>query len=133
LVERKYSEFVSVNLDPGLPPRKLYDNLRRLGVINGSERFNGDVDAVVYFFDKAFIRVDFDVAVSTNVPEPSFVSVTEDEVCNTVMPIQLSAAGVDEIPWSFIKSLLPALLGTLTHVFNHIFTIFTIKFIGLLV
>jgi hypothetical protein len=28
LVERKYSKFVSVNLGPGLPPRKLYDNLR---------------------------------------------------------------------------------------------------------
>jgi hypothetical protein len=26
--ERNYSEFASVNLDPGLPPRKLYDNLR---------------------------------------------------------------------------------------------------------
>jgi hypothetical protein len=36
LVE-EYSEFVSVNIDPGLPPRKLYDNLRRLGVINGRE------------------------------------------------------------------------------------------------
>jgi hypothetical protein len=44
LVERKYSQFVSNNLDPGLPPRKLYDNLRRLGVINGPERFGGDVD-----------------------------------------------------------------------------------------
>jgi hypothetical protein len=44
LVERKYSEFVSVNLDPGLPPKKLHDNLRRLGVINGPERFNGGVD-----------------------------------------------------------------------------------------
>jgi hypothetical protein len=39
LMERKYSDFVSVNLDPGLPPKKLYDNLRRLCVING-ERFS---------------------------------------------------------------------------------------------
>jgi hypothetical protein len=43
LVERKYSEFVSVNLDPDLPPRKLYENLRRLGV-NSPERFNDDID-----------------------------------------------------------------------------------------
>jgi hypothetical protein len=42
-MERKYSEFVSVHLDPGLPPKKLYDNLRKLGVINGPKRFNGDV------------------------------------------------------------------------------------------
>jgi hypothetical protein len=44
LVKRKYSQFVSINLDPGQPPRRLYDNLRRLGVINGPERFSGDVD-----------------------------------------------------------------------------------------
>jgi hypothetical protein len=38
LVEKKYSEFVPDNLDPSLPPRKLYYNLRRLG----PKRFNGD-------------------------------------------------------------------------------------------
>jgi hypothetical protein len=43
-VERKYSQFVSINLGPDLPPRKLYDNLLRLGVINGPERFSGDID-----------------------------------------------------------------------------------------
>jgi hypothetical protein len=52
------------------------------------------------------------------VPEFSFVSVTEDEVYNAVMSIKSNAAGVDEIPLSFVKSLLPVLLGT----FNHIFT-----------
>jgi hypothetical protein len=55
LVERKYSEFVSVNLHPGLPPKKLYDNLRRLGVINGPERLSGDVDVEllsnIFFFE----------------------------------------------------------------------------------
>jgi hypothetical protein len=59
LVERKYSEFVSVNLDPGLPPKKLYDNLRRLGVINGPERSNGDVDVdrlSSFFFLKTVIE-----------------------------------------------------------------------------
>jgi hypothetical protein len=103
-VERKYSQFVSINHDPGLPLMRLYDNLRRLGVINDPERFRG-----------------FDVPVSTNVPEFSFVAVTEDEVFNAVMSIKSNAAGVDEIPLSVIKSL-PIFLGTLTHVFNHIFT-----------
>jgi hypothetical protein len=66
--------------------------------------------------------IDFDVPDSTKVPEFSFVSVTKHEVCNAVMPIKSNDAGVDEIPLSFIKSLLPVLLGTMTHVFNHIFT-----------
>jgi hypothetical protein len=116
-VERKYSQFVSINLDLSLPPRKLYDNLRRLGVINGPERFSGDVDVERlsnFFLTRTSLStgIDFDVPVSSNVPEFSFVSVTEDEVFN-IMTMS---------PLSFIKSLLPVLLGVLTHVFNHIFT-----------
>jgi hypothetical protein len=37
--------------------------------------------------------IDFDVPVSTDVPEFSFVSVTEDKVCNAVMAINLNADG----------------------------------------
>jgi hypothetical protein len=62
------------------------------------------------------------VPVSTYLPEFSFVSVTEDEVCNVVMSMMSNAAGVAAIPLSCLKSLLPVLLGTLTHVFNNIFT-----------
>jgi hypothetical protein len=43
------------------------------------------------------IGIDFDVPVSTNVPEFSFVSVSEEEVCNAVMSIKSNAAGVDGI------------------------------------
>jgi hypothetical protein len=127
LVERKYFQFVSINLDPGLPPKKLYDNLRRLGVINGPEKFNGD-DHVERFSSFFLTRpslstgINFDVPVSTNVLEFSFVSVTENGVFNAVMSIKSNAAGVDKIPLSFIKSLLPVLLDTLTRVFTHIFT-----------
>jgi hypothetical protein len=66
--------------------------------------------------------IDFDVPVSTNVPEFSFVSVTEDEVCNAVLSIKSNPAGVDEIHLSFIKSLLPISMSTLINVSNHIFT-----------
>jgi hypothetical protein len=51
--------------------------------------------------------IDFDV------PDFSFVSVTEDKVCNAVMSIKSNAARVDKIPLSFIKSLMHVLLGTL--------------------
>jgi hypothetical protein len=83
-VERKYSEFVSVNLDPGILSKKLYDNLRRLGVINGPERFNRDVyvERLSSFFltrPSLSTGIDFDVPVSTNVPEFPLVLVTEEE------------------------------------------------------
>jgi hypothetical protein len=41
--------------------------------------------------------IDFDVPVSTNLPEFSFFSVTEDEVCNAVISIKSNAAGVDNL------------------------------------
>jgi hypothetical protein len=102
---------ICVDLASSMDPRGLVATL----MWNGS---------VAFFFDETVIEywVDFDVAVSTNVPEFSFVSVTEDEVFNAVMSIKSNVAGVDEIPLSVVKSLLPVLLSTLTHVFNHIFT-----------
>jgi hypothetical protein len=44
-------------------------------------------------------------------PYLSFFFVTESEVYNAVMSIKSNAAGVDEIPLSFIKLLLSILLG----------------------
>jgi hypothetical protein len=68
------------------------------------------------------MRPSLSTGIDFDVPEFSFVSVTENEVCNAVMSIKSNAAGVDGIPLSLIKSLLHVLLGTLTNVFNHIFT-----------
>jgi hypothetical protein len=44
LVELKYGGFVSVNLDPSLPKRKLYQNLCGLGVLNAPERLQVEMD-----------------------------------------------------------------------------------------
>jgi hypothetical protein len=61
------------------------------------------------------------VSRTTNVPEFSFATASESEICDAVMSIRLDAAGVDGIPLSFIKLLLPVTLPVLTHIFNHIF------------
>jgi hypothetical protein len=55
------------------------------------------------------------------VPEFSFATVGESEICDAVMSIRSDAAGVDGIPLSFIKLVLPVVLPVLTHIFNHIF------------
>jgi hypothetical protein len=48
--------------------------------------------------------------------------VSESEICDAVISIKSDAAGVDGIPLSFIKPLLPVvLLPLLTHIINHIF------------
>jgi hypothetical protein len=46
---------------------------------------------------------------------------SESEICDPIKSTRLDAAGVDGIPLSFIKLLLPAVLPVLTHIFNHIF------------
>jgi hypothetical protein len=44
LVKRKYGVFVSVKLDPSRPQRKLYQNLRGLGVVYAPERPQVEMD-----------------------------------------------------------------------------------------
>jgi hypothetical protein len=43
LLDARHSVFVSIILDPDLFPKKLYSNLRQLGVINGSNKVEEEV------------------------------------------------------------------------------------------
>jgi hypothetical protein len=57
LVKRKYGGFVTVNLDPSLPQRKLHENLCDLGIVNAPERFQVEMDVERFlqlFFDETF-------------------------------------------------------------------------------
>jgi hypothetical protein len=128
LVEREYGGFVSVYLDPSLPQRKLYQNLRVLGFVNAPERPQVELDVERlnnYFLTRPLLNEAGEVAVSrtNNVPEFSFVTVSEGEICDAVMSIKSDATGVDGIPWSLIKWLLPLILPVLTNIFNYIFVI----------
>jgi hypothetical protein len=50
-----------------------------------------------------------------------FATVNESVICDAVMSMRSDAAGVDGIPLSFLKLLLPVVLPVLTHIFNHKF------------
>jgi hypothetical protein len=41
---------------------------------------------------------------------------------DAVLSVTLKATGVDEIPMSFVRVLLPVILPALTHIYNYIFT-----------
>jgi hypothetical protein len=74
LVERKYGGFESVNLDPNLPQRKLYQNLRGLGVANAPERLQVEMDVEClnnYFLTRPLLNGagEFVVSRTQNVPE----------------------------------------------------------------
>jgi hypothetical protein len=114
LVEKKYGGFVSVNLDPSFPQRKLYQNLRGLGAVNAPERLQVEMDVERlnnYFLTRPLLNGAGEYA----------VPISESKICDAVMSIRSDVSGVDEIPLSFIKLLLPVVLLVLTHIFNHIF------------
>jgi hypothetical protein len=106
LVERKYGGFASVNLDPSLLQRKLYQNLRGLGVVNAPERLQVEVDVerlINLFLTRLLLNGTGEFAFS-------FATVSESEICDVVMSIRLDAAGVYGIPLSYMKLLLPVVL-----------------------
>jgi hypothetical protein len=76
-----------------------------------------------YFLTRILLNEagEFVVSSTANVPEFSFATVSEGEICDAVMPIRSDAAGVDGIPLSFITLLFLVVLPVLSHIFNHIF------------
>jgi hypothetical protein len=62
-----------------------------------------------YFLTRPLLNgaVEFAVSRTNNVPEFSFATVSESEISDAVMSIRSDASGVDGIPLSFIKLLLP--------------------------
>jgi hypothetical protein len=56
------------------------------------------------------------------IPEFSFINVKSTEVNDAVLSIGSNAAGVVELPMSFVRVLLPVILSALTHIYNYIFT-----------
>ena len=53
----------------------------------------------------------------------NLVSFSESEVYNSIPPIQSNAVGHDCIHLKFVKLILPFVLSTITHIFNHVLTI----------
>jgi hypothetical protein len=122
-----HSNFVTSNLDPRLPSKKLFDNLRKFGIVKSkkSTKFDVNVDDLSNHFvvtPSDVSQLDFNIPVVQNVPSFSFKTVECPEVLEAVKSIDSDAAGIDEIPLCFIKLLLPVILPSLTSIFNHIFT-----------
>jgi hypothetical protein len=57
-----------------------------------------------------------------NIPEFSFINVKSTDVNDAVLSIGSNAAGVVELPMSFVRVLFPVILSALTHIYNYIFT-----------
>jgi hypothetical protein len=67
-------------------------------------------------------ELDFDIPVRLGVPESSFVTVDSKNVLDASTALKSNVSGLDGIPLTFAKMLLPVVLPALTHLFNFIFT-----------
>jgi hypothetical protein len=90
LLDARRSAFVSINLDPDLPPKKLYLNLRQLDIINGSNKVEMEVDVErmnQFFVTRSLLQIelDFDIPVWLAVPELSFITVDSKDVFDAFM------------------------------------------------
>jgi hypothetical protein len=75
-----------------------------LRVVNAPERFQVEMDVERlnnYFLTKPLLNGagEFAVSRTNNVPEFSFSTVSESEICDAVMSTRSDAAGVDGIPF----------------------------------
>jgi hypothetical protein len=123
----KHDCFVAKSLDPKLPAKQLYQNLRGFGLMKTSNQSQTEIDVDrmnKYFLKKPNRNSDLDFAIPSalNVPEFSIVHVSEAETSAAIRSIKSNAAGCDEVPLSIIKMILPVILPSITHIFNHIFT-----------
>lgn len=118
------TNYYASKLSTSLPPKKLWSNLRQIGV---SEKKNNvkcdfDPDDLNKHFLSTTAEVDgFDFAAypESSIPRLSdFEVVTEDDVIGCVAAIKSNSAGEDGVPIRFIKLILPLIVSHLTHLIN---------------
>lgn len=110
-------------LNPNLPAKKLWKNIKNLGIQNSvSEESKFSPNEFSNYFQSMYSSEDRAGVQNIPVVERShlfkFRTVTEFEVEKAVKSIKSNAVGDDSIPISFIVSLLPAILPVLTFIFN---------------
>lgn len=131
--KKRYTE---QNFDQNLPPKKLWNNLRREGIHNNAKKTEPaegvDADELNTFFTTGHRQLNTGDHNQRPVEpshrtvydpgEPRFVFRHTDvnEVCAKIFEIQTNAAGCDEIPISLVKLLCPYILPLLTHLINNI-------------
>jgi len=125
LVRRGERDYNKRFLDPSLPPKTLWRNLKQDGV---KEIHKTDVkfssDELNDFFTILRPNITVDNPEYGPWPEPDFyfTNTYEYEVYNSVNNIKSNAVGLDEIPPRFLKLIMPDILPVLTYIFNTILT-----------
>lgn len=115
--------------------KKLWSSIRSMGICHKNKDVHIDIspDSLNNFFTSSqktdSLRFPYNYCL--NDPSNAFQlrNVSPDEVRIAISKIKTNAVGLDEIPLSFIKILLPMLLPYITHIFNFCITSSTFPFI----
>lgn len=136
LVFEAKKRYAELHFDHKLPAKKLWCNLRREGIHNGTKNCSSsdsvDVNQLNMFFSEGHRQLQtrnqrstpdeppHRTAIDHGAAEFDFRDTTAEEVCRKIFEIQTNAAGSDGIPISFVKMLCPFILPVLCHLYNAI-------------
>lgn len=132
-VRNSKSKFFQSKLNPLLPSKALWNNLRNFGVCSKND-FKCNIDPNIlndYFLSSSRASClnvptpDFnecEINVVNSPQEFVFIPVSEIDVANSVKKVKSNAVGEDGVSIRFLKLILPYILSPLTHIINHCFT-----------
>lgn len=118
--------YFSVRFSRNLDPKKLWKNLKDIGVGRNKKQDLGNIDPDQLNID--FVNLQAVVPNTLHLDHVSrdshtqfeFSNVNQTDVLSAVLKIKSKSVGVDDVHPIFVKALLPHLLPVLTHIFNTV-------------
>lgn len=126
LVRQAKKAYFERMLNVSLPSQQLWKNVRKLGI--HTRDYNNpdfDPDELNNYFCETLDISDNQRSrqmITTCNSMFAFSNVSETDVFNAVVSIRSNAVGEDGLPVKFLKIILPFIVSSLTHIFNHIIT-----------
>lgn len=108
-----------------LPTKQLWTNVKQLGISKTkptSTSSEHSVNAINDYFSSNYTTCDHQSFSISPTESFGFRPVYNYEIINAVFSIKSNAVGLDNIPFKFIKAVLPLLLPLFAHLFNTIIT-----------
>ena len=126
LIRQAKNVFFKDKLDPSLPSKLFWRNVRNLGLGRCKRSCNnmfGPDEINRYFVgsnSSANLSVDLMVNESSN--SFAFANICEDDLFSAICQVKSESSGLDNISIKFVKRVFPYVSKYLLHIFNYILT-----------
>lgn len=126
LVRKAKQNYLKKFLDPKLPSKALWKNIKSLGIARPNFKLpnNFDADEINETFAKNFTDTDNDCNPTDELHQNQFYfnQIVELDVLQAMHSTKSNAIGLDLLPIKFLKALCPLVVKPITHIFNAIVT-----------